>query len=337
MACDIMSTCAFGLRFSATHEDVFWSANIRRFFPGAFDDPLWNGILIKSSWCTFLFCCCTGWFIEANDAAGVGKEFVLRKCVLCRHPRQWTQHGGLRQSFLSYPPPLQEKDDSDGSVLQRVWAAKLSPQHMCARLSSQRMCATAHGSEKRADFVHSSHESSLSGFVQTFVPAVPQVGCRQSPTECMAYGSEHAAARECSRYCVREAQRPSTALPQQASYMKPTASFLAKTAQCRSKGQECTASGREQAPIRIPCPPSEEFRCGRDQAHYRTGQQQPHIERSLSGGSDDEICMVGSSLQADSNVSLVVNALMDVTQLQQDLKKLGSKNQSLQALSKVRR
>lgn len=54
MARDIMCTCAFGLRFSATQEDVVWSANIRHFFPSAFDDPLWNGILIKSTWCALL-------------------------------------------------------------------------------------------------------------------------------------------------------------------------------------------------------------------------------------------------------------------------------------------
>ena len=128
MARDIMYTCAFGLRFCATHEDVFWSANIRRFFPSAFDDPLWNGILILSAWCALLIhgqahsmqWCCSfdAWFVV--DDSGY---------VLCRHPRQWTRHGGLQQSFLSYPPPLQDEEDDGGP--DPLWAARLSPQNMC--------------------------------------------------------------------------------------------------------------------------------------------------------------------------------------------------------------
>ena len=214
MARDIMYTCAFGLRFCATHEDVFWSANIRRFFPSAFDDPLWNGILILSAWCALLIhgqahsmqWCCSfdAWFVV--DDSGY---------VLCRHPRQWTRHGGLQQSFLSYPPPLQDEEDDGGP--DPLWAARLSPQNMCV--------PTTHGCEQRSDFVHSSHDSALSVSVHADAPAVAQSGHWQSP-ECNARGPARSAPCEPDLHCTGGRQRQSAVVPQQASYMKPTACLL---------------------------------------------------------------------------------------------------------------
>lgn len=43
----VMLQCAFGLRFSATADDVSWAANIRRFVDKPFDDPLFNSIVVQ--------------------------------------------------------------------------------------------------------------------------------------------------------------------------------------------------------------------------------------------------------------------------------------------------
>lgn len=245
--------------------------------------------------------------------------------LFCRHPRQWTQHGGLRQSYVSYPPPLQEEDDVGDDFFEPLGAARHSSQHMCG---------TAVGGEQCGGFLRSSHDSSLSGSVLAFVPAAVQAGRRTSPTERAACESSPSAARKRSWLCVSD-QRPSTMHPEQASYMRPTASSLAKAAQCRSKSQEFAPTGDQPQPIRIPCPPAEQVRCGLKQAHSRVHRRAARAERSPSGGSDEECHCEGSPVRDGSQVSRVVNALMDVTQLQQGLKALGNKHQSLQALAKV--
>lgn len=276
-----------------------------------------SSLLGAHSWCIGKFIGCTG--------VAVARRFsdLVSGCALCRHPRQWARHGGLQQSFLSYPPPFQDEEDVGGP--EPLWAARLSPQNM--------FVPTTHGSEQRADFVHSSHESSLSGFAQAFAPVATQDGYRQSP-ECIAYVPTRSAS--CEHHRNGERHRQSAAVPRQASYMKPTASSLAKTADSRSKSQECAGGGREPAcTVRIPCPPSVDQGCGRNQADQSGHQQQLHTARSLSAESDCQMCMVGSPVKPGSHVSRVVDALMDVTQLQHDLKDLGGKHQTLQALSKV--
>ena len=47
----VMAGCTYGLRFSAVADDVSWAANIRRFVPRAFEDPLWNCIIVQGIRC----------------------------------------------------------------------------------------------------------------------------------------------------------------------------------------------------------------------------------------------------------------------------------------------
>ena len=59
---DVMLQCTFGLRFSATSDDVYWAANIRRFVISAFDDPLFNSITVQGTRYASMFIpsCCQG-------------------------------------------------------------------------------------------------------------------------------------------------------------------------------------------------------------------------------------------------------------------------------------
>lgn len=127
----VMVQCAFGLRFSATADDVSWAANIRRFVHSSFDDPLFNWIVVEGVR-----------FVQQSDSAIPRITVLIVQCrhiytrvvtlkhlytglhtwrphiscstllavlqllvsVLFRRPRQWTRHGGLKASFLSHPP-----------------------------------------------------------------------------------------------------------------------------------------------------------------------------------------------------------------------------------------
>eukprot|EP00892_Ulva_mutabilis_P005067 jgi/Ulvmu1/2932/UM149_0011.1 len=92
VAKDLMARCVFGLRFSATADDVAWAANIRRFVPKAFQDSLWNGIRDRGA----------------------------------RKPRRWVQHGGLQASFTKHPPTLTDDEsewDGDEHPMWHHYAA----------------------------------------------------------------------------------------------------------------------------------------------------------------------------------------------------------------------
>jgi hypothetical protein len=246
------------------------------------------------------------------------------------------QHGGLRQSFLSHPPPLHEEEcETEFSATDRLWASRPTPHHICVPEMHY---------EQVSEIESSRQTYSLPDFAQAHIPIEPQAGRQSSSSDdCDTFDPQHTAPKAHSRPWLR-AQRPSTAEPPQASYMKPTASFLAKTAECRSRSQECVTDRKDEPfPTSIPRPLDEDPRWGCAHAHCMTHPLQASAEPSpsqFSGhGSEEETYVVDSAspVRADSPVLRVLNALTDATQLQQDLKTLGSKYQSLQELSKVLR
>lgn len=244
------------------------------------------------------------------------------QCI-CRQPRQWTQHGGLRQSYLCYPPPLRDEDDSDYFEPAPYW----------------RNLDAGSDTQPCPSFIHSDCYPSPT-------PATNQAAHADTHLSghpcCVASGPPGHA--ECERSQSRGTdQRPSAAKPQQASYMKPTASSLAKSADFQSKGAVRIPGHREQhSPIRIPfeeCPSvahrcaSEPDQCGADQPGG-TDQNLKNRHFQVPCTSEIQQLTMGGAAGNDS-VSHVVKALVDVTQLQRDLEHLGSKHRNLQSLSQV--